>query len=125
MPPLAIYAAAALALLVSGFGAGWKVESWRWSASLVAIEHAAEAERQAEAEKQAAASAALEQQKEQTRVVYKTITKTVDRIVEKPVYRDRACLDDDGVRAVNAALAGKAPDPGQSHPAVPAAKPAR
>jgi hypothetical protein len=124
MPPLAIYAAAALALLVSGFGAGWKVESWRWSASLVAVEQAAEAERQAVAEKQAAASAALEQQKEQTRVVYRTITKTVDRIVERPVYRN-VCLDDDGVRAVNAALAGKAADPGESQPTVPAAGAAR
>lgn len=53
-------------------------------------------------------------------VQYATITKTVDRIVDRPVYRD-VCLDADGLRNINAALAGKANDPGVAASSVPSA----
>jgi hypothetical protein len=55
------------------------------------------------------------------KTTYATITRNVDRIVDRPVYRDHACLDADGLRLVNAALAGTAPDPGGAASAVPAA----
>lgn len=54
------------------------------------------------------------------KVIYATITKTVDRVVDRPVYRVE-CIDDDGLRSINGALAGTAPDPGQPDAAVPAA----
>jgi hypothetical protein len=54
------------------------------------------------------------------KVIYATITKTVDRVVERPVYRSE-CIDDDGLRNINAALAGAAADPSQPDAAVPAA----
>ena len=51
------------------------------------------------------ASANLEKGNAKARVVYRTITRTVDRIVDRPIYRN-VCFDDDGLREVNAALAG-------------------
>lgn len=54
------------------------------------------------------------------KVTYATITKTVDRIVDRPVFRSN-CIDADGLRSINDALAGKASDPGLAASAVPAA----
>ena len=99
-------AVAALALLAA-FGAGWKIEGWRWDASEKAAVEAALAHYQQETKQAAGASAALAAQQEQTNVRIRTITRTVDRIVVRPVYRN-VCLDADGLRAVNAALTGKA-----------------
>ena len=42
LPPWA-YAAGGASLLLIGFGAGWQVESWRWSASLYKAEKAVQA----------------------------------------------------------------------------------
>lgn len=47
------------------------------------------------------------------------IRQTTERIVERPVYRGE-CLDDDGLRVANAAIAGRA-DSGESAATVPAA----
>ena len=49
----------------------------------------------------------LETQNAKARIVYRTVTEMVDRIVDRPVYRN-TCFDDDGLRLVNAALAGVA-----------------
>jgi ferritin-like metal-binding protein YciE len=65
-------------------------------------------------------AAQLEQARAERKTTYATITKTVDRIVDRPVYRAE-CIDADGVRSINAALAGKAADPGQPDAAMPAA----
>lgn len=54
------------------------------------------------------------------KTTYATITRHVDRIVDRPVYRD-VCLDADGLRDINAALAGTSIDPGGAASAVPAA----
>lgn len=53
------------------------------------------------------------------KVTYATITKTVDRFVDRPVFRTQ-CIDADGLRSINDALAGKASDPGLAASAVPA-----
>jgi len=51
-------------------------------------------------------AANLEQVKSEQKVVYEQIHHTVERVVERPVYRN-VCADDDGLRQVNAALAGR------------------
>lgn len=65
-------------------------------------------------------SGALAEHQAAQAIVYQTITRTVDRVVDRPVYR-ADCLDADGLRLANAALAGTAPDPGIAASAVPAA----
>ena len=58
---------------------------------------------------------------DRARIEYRTITRRVDKIVERPVYLQR-CLDDDGLRQLQDAIAGRASaEPGPA-PAVPAAR---
>jgi hypothetical protein len=64
-------------------------------------------------------SAELERAKSEKQIVYRTITKRVETYIDRPVYQ-RECLDDDGLRDANAALAGRA-SASQSDAAVPAA----
>jgi hypothetical protein len=64
-------------------------------------------------------SAELERAKSEKQIVYRTITKRVETYIDRPVYQ-RECLDDDGLRDANAALAGRASS-GEPAPAVPAA----
>jgi hypothetical protein len=71
---------------------------------------------------EAAASTALEGDRVRTRTIYRTITKEVDRVVEKPVYL-AACLDDDGMRLANAALAGALQPAREPDGGMPAAQP--
>lgn len=100
------------------FGAAWRVQDWRHDAAeLQRREDAAELLRLRERTVDVAA-VGHEQFKERERVVYQVITETVDRIVERPVYRN-VCLDADGLRALNAAVLGRADNPGEPAPAVP------
>ncbi len=116
MIPLPIITALVSAALA--FGAAWKVQDWRHDAAeLQRQEDVAETQRLS-AKKADTAAVSHEQFQERERVVYQTITETVDRIVEKPVYRN-VCLDADGMRALSAAIHGRADDPGQPSPAVP------
>lgn len=66
-------------------------------------------------------SSKLEDQHAKAQVVYRTITQQVDKIVERPVYRN-VCFDDDGLHAVNDAIAGKVTDPSKPDSAVPGDK---
>lgn len=64
------------------------------------------------------AAADLGQKKEHADVVYRTITEKVDRYIDRPVYRS-TCLDADGLRDANAALAGPHATGPKPDPAVP------
>lgn len=57
-----------------------------------------------EAERIEAAQQKKEKADGKAKVVYRTITETVDKIVVQ--YRDKPCLDDDGLRAASRALRG-------------------
>lgn len=105
------------ACLAIGFGTGWQVQAWRYTAARVdQLAEQAQAVQQAASQADAAAST-HEATKERIRVQFQTITQTVERIVDRPVYRD-VCLDDDGLRALRSAIAGADPA-GQPAPAVP------
>ena len=116
--------AAVLALALYGVGcdyAGRRSANQQWEAKMAEAEHAAAAKYEAQALQLNKLSADLEYQKANQKVVYETITKTVDRIVDRPVYRN-VCIDDDGMRQINDALAGKSStDSGQPGSTVPAA----
>ena len=70
-------------------------------------ERAAIKQQQQQAEQARAASTQYQQEqahdKQQTRIVRETVVQYVDR----PVYRDRQCLDDGLLDNINAAIAGK------------------
>lgn len=119
MPQLAIYALIALGIFAAGAGSGFKVESWRWSASLVEIADAQIKETAAAEAKQNTASAALETKKEDQRVETVTVEKLVTKLVDRPVYRSCA-LDADGLQLANRALRGAAAA-GKPDAGVPAA----
>lgn len=101
----------AIALLVGllgGFGVGWQVQGWRWRAQNA--ERVQEEQRAAWARAKAADRAAQghEQDKAADRAEFRTIYSEVERVVETPVYRDRDCLDADGLRILGDAIAGRA-----------------
>ena len=111
--------AAAVVAGALAFGGAWRVQDWRFDAKeKERLEQEAELRRMNA--KRVDTAVSHENFKERERVVYQTITETVDRIVERPVYRN-VCLDDDGVRALNAAVRGAA-DPGVTAPDVPTAR---
>jgi hypothetical protein len=97
--------ALALAVLVGGYfklTADARAEGY--AKARAECEEAARLQREAEMGKANLAATDLEKGNAKARVVYRTITREVDKIVERPVYRN-VCLDDDGLRRANAALA--------------------
>lgn len=113
-----MHAAAALVIaLLLGFGLGWQVQDWRWEAA-----DGARAQREAAAAARAASAAdaaasRYEAHRERIRVEYVTIQQETDRVADRQSYRDRECLDADGLRVLTAAVG--AADPPGIGPAVP------
>lgn len=108
MIPLPLLACCALLCATFGATAAYKLTSDHYKAAALD-----------QAQQMNVISADLERARHEKQVVYRTITRRVEKVVERDVYRN-VCLDDDGVRLVNSALAGRA-DPGQPAAAVPAA----
>jgi hypothetical protein len=107
MIPLPLLAAGVLAVFTAGAAISYQLTSDHYKAAALD-----------QAEQMNVVSAELERARHEKQVVYRTITRRVEKVVERDVYRN-VCLDDDGVRLVNSALAGRA-DPGQPAAAVPA-----
>ena len=114
----ALQLALALVIFAAGGGAGIK-----WHAGINAQRELAEHEATAKAtqkklERIDQAAAGHEADKVQIRTQIKTIVQEVERVVEKPVYRDTVCFDDDGLRLIRAAL-GPTAAASEPAPAVP------
>lgn len=117
MNKLYIYAAAALALFGAGAFSAYRVQEWRYKA-LEADRLAQEREDAVMRRKVANnASAGHEKDKVTIQTEFVTIEKEVDRVQIE--YRDRACLDDNGVRVLNDSirLTGSASEPRHTVPA--------
>lgn len=108
-----------LGLIIGAYGKGRSDANAVCAATVAALHAEAQAQKDAEAEKYRKLSARLEKDNARTRIVYQEITREVEKIVDRPIYRDGVCLDDDGVRLANAALAGKAVYPAEPDSAVP------
>ena len=111
------------ACLAAGFGAGWQVQAWRYTAAQVdQLAEQVQASQQAASQADAAASG-HEATKERIRVEFQTVYRDVERVVEKPVYL-RECLDADGLSALAHAIAGPraASEPGAAVPGPDAAR---
>lgn len=116
MATLKLKLAAIGAALVLAFGAGWWLRGLQVKASTVeqtkaqALADVQQAQRTSEAVQQHA------QTKTETEIRYVTVTREVEKLVERPVYLER-CLDDDGLRTLNAQIAGSdAPSTGPDLP---------
>ena len=108
----------------AAFGTAWKVQAWRFdSAKLEAIEDSHEREKM---RRQAANAGAKAHEVDKTTIQtqFVPITTEVERVVTQIVFRDRACLSDDGVRVLNAAIATTGDPAVPGHP-VPAASATR
>ena len=95
------------AIAIGGWGA-WQVQSWRQASADLARERAAHAQFRANERTAHTASADYQKESANARVEYRTRWRTVETIVDRPVYRN-VCLDDDGLRELNAAIAGDQP----------------
>ena len=107
---LAIKALIAIAVLAVAFAAGWRVDNWRWEAKQVAVQIEVQAEKDALVKKANDAEAALVALQNQRQVNNRETEKQVEKVVTRTVYAN-VCLDSDGLRLVQSALANKAPGP--------------
>lgn len=123
MPTIAIYAIGAIALLVTGFVSGYRVEAWHCASEQKAAIEESISQYKTEAEKANAAAQALERQLGNQNAQSKSIAEAVARIASRPAYRTQ-CLDADGLRAANAALTGQTSDPSGPHGSVSGSRPA-
>lgn len=108
---------ALLAAAISATGA-WKVQTWRFdSIEAARIDQEAEVKRMNSHGAQLASSG-HEADREKIRTEFVTITETVEKIVKEPIYLN-VCFDDDGMRALSAAVSGNRPAASKLGPAVP------
>lgn len=95
----------AAGLAIGAFFYGVHVTNDHWKAQELVQAQAAQAQILAEVKKANDAEAALIAERGKEKIVYRDVVKTVDRIVTRRLYRN-VCLDADGLRAANSALAG-------------------
>lgn len=94
-------------IALGGWGA-WQVQSWLQASADLARERAAHEQHLRNERTAHGASTDYQQESAHARVEYRTRWRTVETIVDRPVYRN-VCLDDDGLRELNAAIAGDQP----------------
>lgn len=108
-------------------GLYWKITSdahaQGYARAKAECEEAARIQREAEIGKANMAATEKEKGDAKAKVVYRTITQTVDKYIDRPVYRN-VCLDADGLRDANAALAGTSPVTAKPDSRVPQPLPA-
>jgi len=116
------HAAAAAVALAIGFGSGWQVHGWKTEAARAAALDLQAREQARDAIRVDAAATGYETQRAAGQQRQRVITREVERVVE--VYRDRPCLDADGLRIVAQAIGAPA-TAGEPAPALPTASAAR
>lgn len=110
---LAILGVAWLASVIAAAGAaGWA--GWDWASArcdrekLEAERRAAEIYREDVERMHRLGQASLAREEERNRVVYQPIFRVLTKVVREPVYA-RECIDDAGLRLLNAAIRGVRP----------------
>jgi hypothetical protein len=109
IPPLStlkayVIVGAVLAAGIGGAVGAWKAQDWRYGA--LEAERMEQERETAVMRRKAANTAAkgFEQDKVRIQTEFVTIEKEVERVVNQIEYRDRACLTDDGLRSLQAAI---------------------
>lgn len=98
----------AIALFAFGFLGGWKIEAWRRDSADLERQNKAVAENIRRDKASYDAGAEHEDFKAKEEIRYVERWRTATKIIERPVYRN-VCIDDDGVRLINDAIAGRLP----------------
>lgn len=114
------HAAAALIGAAVAFTSAWQVQNWRHDSAELAAQVNQRASERMRRQNSNTAAIAHEADKIVIKKEFVPITQEVERVVTQIEYRDRACLTDDGVRAINAAISRANGDPGESGDSVPA-----
>lgn len=104
--PIWLYLIAGIAILAILSGIAYRIRESGKDAIRLEWAEANRIQREAESKRIAAAAKALEAANAKRKIVYRTITKQVDKVVERPVYRN-VCLDDSGLRCLDAAIRGE------------------
>lgn len=112
-----IYGVVAAVCLAMGFAGGWRVESWRNDAAQLEAQNKATAKFKREEKTVDVAAVGHEDFKAKEDKQGEQRTRTIRVLVDRPVYRN-ICIDDDGVRLLNAAIEGR-DDSGEPAPALP------
>jgi hypothetical protein len=107
-----------------GFAGGWRVHDWKAEAARAAELDLQAREQARDAIRVDTAATGYETQRTATAERVRIIKTEVERVVDRPVYRDRECLDADGLRLVAQAI-GAPTAAGEPAPALPAASAAR
>lgn len=97
---------AAVGLLAALIGSGAGIYKHIYNKGYEAAERKHDYELAKARKKAEDAATMLEAQKSERRIVYETVTKEINKIVERPIYLSD-CVDDDGLYAINQAIAGK------------------
>ncbi len=111
IPGLYTYAATAIVAVAIGFTGGWKTQGWRWDAAdkqrieqeTIDLRRITEHARQA--------SGTYEDKRTANEIRYRTTTVVLEKVIDRPVYL-AACLEPDGLRALNQQISRTA-DTGQ------------
>lgn len=119
MNGLTLGAMAAAITFALGAGTGYKLTADHYQAVAAREQQEAAEAYQARTVELNQLSAELERARHDRKVVYRTITRNVETYINDPLYQ-RDCVDERGLRDINAALAGRA-SAGQPADAVPAA----
>jgi hypothetical protein len=115
-----IVLAVVAAIGVGGYTFGYRNAANSYKAVQLKFEREMQAEKDVLIARNNELAHELEVAKRERKVVYRTIEKKVDRIVTRDVYRN-VCIDPDGLRIVNEALAGTRATASEPDAAVPAA----
>ena len=114
-----VTAICAVVAFLMGAGAAYNLTADHYDAKAAKAQQAAAEAYQARTTELNDIAAQLEQSRHDRKTIYRTITRDVEKVVTRDVYRN-ACLDPDGLRIVNDALAGRA-SAGHPDAAMPAA----
>lgn len=107
MSPWALLIGAVLA-----FTAGWQVRDWKAGADQADQLQTDARDAMRKAERMDTAAAGFEIQRAAGQQRQRVIRMEVERVVDRPVYRDRLCLDSDGLRLVAQAIGAASPASG-------------
>jgi len=114
-----------IVIAAGSFAAAWQTQNWRHAYQERKTVEQIHADQLKRIERQDVKAEAYEKAKVVIRTKFVPITQEVERVVNTIEYRDRACLDDAGLRLANQAIGAAAPAASEPARAVSGSQPTR